>query len=373
MKMFAPEIQAKDIDFKFVPHPSLERYDIDWVLLDPTRLLQITVNLITNAIKFTQHCPKRSILVHISASPDQPELDKGFDYVPTRGALVDLTAGDDWGSGQLLYLHVDVEDTGCGLTVEEKELLFERFAQASPRTHAHYGGSGLGLFISRQLAELHGGQIGVSSTAGVGSTFGFFLQARRLASDSDRAALSRRGSIDLHTPSHADASKELVAAVSGIDIGKPEPDVPTADELEKLHVLIVEDNLVNQRVLSKQLTKAGCIVSTADNGLLALDHLATTTSHASPTTDKPIPLSIILMDLEMPEMDGLTCCKRIREMEKSGELTKHVPIIAVTANVRGEQIATAKASGMDDVVSKPFRIADLLDKVKKVLARLDSR
>jgi CheY-like chemotaxis protein len=177
----------------------------------------------------------------------------------------------------------------------------------------------------------------------------------------------------LHTPSHADASKELVAAVSGIDIGKPEPDVPTADELEKLHVLIVEDNLVNQRVLSKQLTKAGCIVSTADNGLLALDHLATTTSHASPTTDKPIPLSIILMDLEMPEMDGLTCCKRIREMEKSGELTKHVPIIAVTANVRGEQIATAKASGMDDVVSKPFRIADLLDKVKKVLARLDSR
>jgi CheY-like chemotaxis protein len=79
------------------------------------------------------------------------------------------------------------------------------------------------------------------------------------------------------------------------------------------------------------------------------------------------------MDLEMPEMDGLTCCKRIREMEKSGELTKHVPIIAVTANVRGEQIATAKASGMDDVVSKPFRIADLLDKVKKVLARLDSR
>ncbi|KAH7092217.1 hypothetical protein FB567DRAFT_435149 [Paraphoma chrysanthemicola] len=371
MKMFNPEIQAKDIDFKFIPHSSLEHHDIDWVLLDPTRLLQITVNLITNAIKFTQHSPKRSIMVHISVSPEQPQLDNGFDYVPTRGTLVDLTAGEDWGSGQLLYLHVDVEDTGCGLTREEKELLFERFAQASPRTHAHYGGSGLGLFISRQLAELHGGQIGVSSEANVGSTFSFFLQCKRMASGSSQAGLSRRQSIDSHTPSHADASKELVAAVSNIDIGKPAPKIPTATELEKLHVLIVEDNLVNQRVLSKQLTKAGCIVSTADNGLFALDHIATTTLHTIPTIPNPIPLSIILMDLEMPEMDGLTCCKRIRDMERTGELKKHVPVIAVTANVRGEQIATAKESGMDDVVSKPFRVADLLDKVKKVLERLE--
>ncbi|KAF2028661.1 putative histidine kinase HHK16p [Setomelanomma holmii] len=371
MKMFNPEIQAKGIDFKFVLHPSMELHDIDWVLLDPTRLLQITVNLITNAIKFTQHCPKRTILVHISASPDQPELDKGFDYVPTRGALVNLTASDDWGSGKLLYLHVDVEDTGCGLTAEEKALLFERFAQASPRTHAHYGGSGLGLFISRQLAELHGGQIGVSSEAGVGSTFGFFLQCKRMSSDSSRAAISRRQSSDSTTPSHGDANNELVAAVSGIDIGKPSPAVPS--EPEKLHVLIVEDNLVNQRVLSRQLTKAGYIISTADNGLLALDHLATTTLHASPTIAQPVPLSIILMDLEMPEMDGLTCCKRIREMERSGELKKHVPIIAVTANVRGEQIAAAKESGMDDVLSKPFKVTDLLDVVRRVLERLEGR
>lgn len=368
MSMFYPECQAKQINFGFEPHESLARLEIDWVLLDPQRLLQITVNLITNAIKFTQHCPKREIVVHISASSDGPELDKGFDYVPTRGASVDLTAGEEWGTGELLYLHVDLEDTGVGLTPDEKDSLFERFAQASPRTHAQYGGSGLGLFISRQLAELHGGQVGVSSEYGVGSTFGFFLQCKRMTSSPNRPTLSRRPSTKTDTPNHGDASRELVASLSGTDPPKAELEPSSSSDLEKLHILIVEDNLVNQRVLSKQLVKAGCAISTADNGLLALDHLATTAFHKS--KPKGIPLSIILMDLEMPEMDGLTCCKRIREMEASGELTKHVPIIAVTANVRGEQIATARESGMDDIVSKPFRVSELLVKIQGVLERM---
>ncbi|KAJ4376119.1 hypothetical protein N0V83_001400 [Neocucurbitaria cava] len=366
MTMFKPEVQAKEIDFIFVPHNSLQRLDIDWVLLDPSRLLQITINLITNAIKFTANSPKRSISVHVSASLDQPDLPaKGFQFVPTRGTPVKITTGEGWGTGQLLYLRVEVEDTGCGLTVEEKALLFERFAQASPRTHAHYGGSGLGLFISRQLAELHGGQIGVSSEAGVGSTFGFFLQCKRMISN-DRPPLSRAPSSQPHVLDHAASSVKLAAAISDIEDTKPKP-VSAPVDLEKLHILIVEDNLVNQKVLSKQLTKAGCIISTADNGLQALDHLTTTSYH----TPSGIPLSVILMDLEMPEMDGLTCCKRIREMERDGELTAHVPIIAVTANVRGEQIATAKESGMDDVVSKPFRVPELLMKIRALLKRFE--
>jgi CheY-like chemotaxis protein len=369
MSMFYPECQAKQIAFKFVPHESLGRLDIDWVLLDPQRLLQITVNLITNAIKFTQHYPKREISVHISASANGPELDRGFEYVPTRGAVSNLTAGGDWGSGQLLHLHVDVEDTGCGLTKDEKELLFERFAQASPRTHATYGGSGLGLFISRQLAELHGGQIGVCSEAGVGSTFGFFLQCKRIAAN--RPTLSCQALSEPRLATHAEAPRDLVASVSKLEIVKAAAEAPPPSDSEKLHVLIVEDNLVNQKVLSKQLTKVGCIISTADNGLFALDHLAKTTFHASNTNG--VPLTIVLMDLEMPEMDGLTCCRRIREMEASGELTRHVPIIAVTANVRDEQIATAKESGMDDMLGKPFRVPDLLVKIRRVLERLGER
>lgn len=135
----------------------------------------------------------------------------------------------------------------------------------------------------------------------------------------------------------------------------------------KLSILIVEDNLVNQRVLSRQLQKAGCAVLTADNGLLALEVLSTT-KFQTPDGQE---LSIILMDLEMPEMDGLTAVRRIRDMESQGVLTSHVPVIAVTANVRDEQTKTALESGMDDVVGKPFRVPDLLEKIRSVLARLE--
>lgn len=359
MGMFRPEVQAKNISFEFVPHESLEGPDVDWVLLDPSRLLQITVNLITNAIKFTQHSSQRSILVHVRIST-APPLSTDFQFVPTRAPSVNIATGEDWGSGELLYLQIAVEDTGCGLTEEEKELLFERFAQASPRTHAHYGGSGLGLFISRQLAELHGGQIGVSSQAGEGSTFGFFLQCKRTVS-SIRPPLPHEPSS--RTQDTQQASRNLIAAVSDMDMPQTLPN-PTISS--QLHILIVEDNIVNQKVLSKQLTKAGCSIAVADNGVSALAHLSKT--HFSDPAG--LPLTLILMDLEMPEMDGLTCCRRIREMEQRGTLTAQVPIIAVTANVRDEQIAVAKEAGMDDVMSKPFRVPELLQKIQQLLQRL---
>lgn len=383
MNMFKPEVQAKSIDFTFHPDLSLINLSIDWVLLDPSRLLQITVNLITNAIKFTQAEPQRAISVHVSASSAEPDAyTKGFQFVPTRGMpLLDVTTGEDWGSGELLYLRVEVRDTGCGLTPEEKDLLFERFAQASPRTHAHYGGSGLGLFISRQLAELHGGQIGVSSEAGVGSTFGFFIQCKRTVSSS-RPVMHR--TITSQSTDHAEKNRDLAASVAGMDINHPTPReivaelpgsitpraiaISTAAPAEPgpLHILVVEDNIVNQKVLAKQLRKAGCVVSTADNGLFALIELKKTAYYMP----GGIPLSIILMDWEMPEMNGLECAREIRRMQAAGEIQGHVPIIAVTANVRGEQIATARESGMDDVVSKPFRVPELLVKVKDLLETL---
>lgn len=377
MHMFKPEVQAKNIDFTFHPSRSVDELNIDWVLLDPSRLLQITVNLITNAIKFTQNKPKRSISVHVSAS--SAELNtygEDFQYVPTRGVpLIGVTTGEDWGTGELLYLYVEVRDTGCGLTPEEKKSLFERFAQASPRTHAHYGGSGLGLFISRQLAELHGGKIGVSSQAGVGSTFGFFIQCKRTVSSS-RPIMSR--TVTSQSTDHAERNRDLAASVSGMEIKPPTPrqilsEAPksatpkvTPAEQRLIHVLVVEDNIVNQKVLVRQLRKAGCVVSTADNGLFALTELKKTVY----CTPNGIPLSIILMDWEMPEMNGLECAREIRRMQADGEIVGHVPIIAVTANVRSEQIATVRESGMDDVVSKPFRVPELLVKVKDLLESL---
>lgn len=316
MNMFKPEVQAKDIAFTFQPDRSVEDLNVDWVLLDPSRLLQITVNLITNAIKFTQNEAQRAISVHVSVTASDPDIrGQGFQFVPTRGIpLLDVTTSEDWGPGELLYLRVEVRDTGCGLTPEEKDLLFERFAQASPRTHAHYGGSGLGLFISRQLAELHGGQIGVSSAAGMGSTFGFFIQCKRTVSSSrpimPRTTTSQ--SID-----HAERNLDLVASVSGMDIKPPKPEEivaetsgtvtprantpatalskPASPETRPLHILVVEDNIVNQKVLAKQLRKAGCIVSTADNGLFALTEIKKTV-YCKPDG---LPLSIVLMDWEV--------------------------------------------------------------------------
>lgn len=316
MTMFKPEVQAKNIELSFHPDQSVDDLKIDWALLDPSRLLQITVNLITNAIKFTQAEPQRVISVHVSASSTEPDTyTEHFKFVPTRGVpLLDVTAGEDWGPGDLFYLRVEVRDTGCGLTPDERDLLFERFAQASPRTHAHYGGSGLGLFISRQLAELHGGQIGVSSEAGVGSTFGFFIQCKRTVSSS-RPILHR--SITSQSTDPAEKNLDLAASVAGMDISPPTPReilaetmgaakpkataptvMPSASSLVEpspLHILVVEDNIVNQKVLAKQLRKAGCIVSTADNGLFALAEIKKTT-YCIPNG---IPLSIVLMDWEV--------------------------------------------------------------------------
>jgi CheY-like chemotaxis protein len=380
MSMFRPEVSAKKIQFNFCPQPSLDKLGIDWVNIDPSRLLQITVNLITNAIKFTATSTKRVISVHLGASTDSHDLHSdGFEYVSTRSSLTNITEAAEWGTGELVYIRVQVEDTGCGLTPEEKQLLFERFAQASPRTHAHYGGSGLGLFISRQLAELHGGQIGVSSEAGVGSTFGFFIQARRLVTHK-RPPMSRHTSRGSNAIAEAGADTAYSRLSTGLSLPqsnnthlaspptKPKPKRLDTSHYSHLHILIVEDNLVNQKVLSKQLQKAGITVTVADNGLIALKHLETT------EFQKPggVPLSIILMDLEMPEMDGLTCVGRIRQMEAKGVIGRHVPVIAVTANVRGEQIAMARDSGMDDVVSKPFRVPELLAKIEALLQKTEA-
>lgn len=369
LKMFEPEFQGKDIAIHYEKNPSYDALGVDWVTLDPSRVLQILINLMTNAIKFTAPASKRAITVAVGASlepPDDSQL-PGFDYAPTRADATQVTATGEWGSGELLYIHYKVHDTGCGLSSAEKQMLFQRFKQASPRTHAQYGGSGLGLFISKHLTELHGGQIGVASESGKGSLFALYVQARRARPPSrgvvDQSPLER----------HLPRDSTLAQLVS---LQRQEPPVSLTaspasplgeqlSDLNEIHVLVVEDNLINQKVLVGQLKKVGFPVSVANDGIEALKFLDKT-HFCTPDGHN---LSIILMDLEMPNMDGLTCVKRIREMERDGKVSAHIPVIAVTANVRDEQVATAKKSGMDDVVSKPFRIPDLLKKIEVLLRK----
>jgi PAS domain S-box-containing protein len=388
VKMFDPELQAKNIQIVHRTSPSYGELAVDWVNIDPSRVLQILINLMTNAIKFTAPSEKRIITVGVSASKTPPNTIEvpGFQYVPSHaGVLNPANSVEDWGKGEILYVRFQVEDTGCGLTPEEKQILFQRFKQASPRTHAQYGGSGLGLFISKRIAELHGGQIGVASEAGVGSSFGFFVQARRVSPPppppttttgghgASSSSSSHQDSLQIErhfgggetvtlnrgvTPQRQDFASSMGPA-AGLVATKASP----RTDPKNVSILVVEDNLINQKVLVSQLRKVGCTVHVANDGVEALAFLETT-RFLKPGGHW---LNVILMDLEMPNMDGLTCVREIRKMEDEGRISGHVPVIAVTANVRDEQVATARRAGMDDVVSKPFRIPELLDKIGGLL------
>lgn len=372
LKMHEGELQAADIQMKFVVDQTFRDLELDWVRFDPSRVLQVLINLTTNAIKFTTTESKRTITVTIAAAKQRPSelAEAPVKYFPTRSKKKDAMEDRDWGEGEKVYIHFSVADTGRGLSPEEKKLLFMRFSQASPRTHVQYGGSGLGLFISRELTELQGGEIGVESEAGKGSIFAFYVAARRSSPPPEDAGTGIASTKQRPASDSSGKKQPLAMASRDAKHGKPTSaqniHAPVAPKDLKKKVLIVEDNLVNQKVLQKQLKNLGTDVYVANHGGEALEKLRQSTYCTEGGT---LELGVVLMDQEMPVMDGLTCTKRIREWEVQGKVRCHVPIIAVTANARSEQIQTALDAGMDDVVSKPFRIPDLVPKIEELMGR----
>ncbi|KAG9562741.1 histidine kinase, partial [Aureobasidium melanogenum] len=368
LKMFEAEMKNSDIKTEVEELPS--DCFVNDVLCDPSRLLQIIINLITNALKFTRNSDIRRITLAyglFSAPPSAQDCGvefikprkKDFDETETVSAMLSAHNADD--DADNVYLMFSVTDTGCGLTSEESQLLFQRFAQA-PKTYKQYGGSGLGLFISRELVELQKGQIGLHSEPSVGSRFAFYIQAKHAARRSRAGSVaSVESTISVkNVPHSVGGSFDMVKVLEKIDM------VPQGRTLVKdMHVLLVEDNLINSKVMAKQLRKLGCEVDVAENGLEALNHLSKTTYLSS--TKEATPLSLILLDVEMPIMDGLTCIRRIRALEQSGEISGHVPVIAITANARNEQIAAAIEAGMDSVVTKPFTIKDLVPQMEALV------
>ena len=351
LKMFDGEVHTADIKLNFHVDRSIQKLGVEWVRLDPSRLLQVLINLTTNAIKFTTTQEKRVINVTLAASLERPNKEGDIvSYFPTRSKRKDLTKSPEWGTGNKVFLHFAVQDTGRGLTDDEKKLLFIRFSQTSPRTHVQYGGSGLGLFISRELVELQGGEIGVASKAGEGSTFAFYIKARRSIAPKDEmeqfpGAGVRKSSTGKYAslPTLAKSSAQNVESTQTSTTSSSSPQRLASKDT--LKILIVEDNLVNQKVLSRQLKNLGCVVHIANHGGECLDRLRESTFWKGKGRDR-IEISVVLMDQEMPVMDGLTCTKEIRRLEASGDVTSHVPIIAVTANARSEQIDTALDVGM---------------------------
>ena len=400
LNMLASEARSARITMKLNINDSYKDLGIDWVLLDPSRLTQVLINLVTNAIKFTAPRPKRRVTVTIAASIEGPSKESDdIRYVSSKiKNPQDVISGSAWGTGEPVFIHIAVQDTGRGLKPEEKELLFQRFSQASPRTHVQYGGSGLGLFISRTLAEMQGGGIGVASESGVGSTFAFYVLARRTAKpEIPSSTVSSPRSTVLPPTNRLLQENWSISTPPPIDLLTPPAlDMQKTQPTQLIHVLIVEDNIINQTVLKKQLIAQKWVVHVANHGGEALDFLRRSRFWKGCESSGE-ELSVVLMDQEMPIMDGLTCVKLIRSMEQSGELVAHVPIIAVTANARTEQVKVLEEAGMvsihspaavamcasylragfvslttylqDSVLLKPFVTADILARVKTVLGK----
>ena len=257
-----------------------------WVLGDPIRLRQILSNFISNAIKFTE-----SGCVTVSAT-----------CLP---------------GGRLRF---GVKDTGIGLDPAGQERLFNPFTQADDSITRRYGGTGLGLAICRGLVELMGGQIGVVSRLGAGSEF--FLEAAFPMASEEAARPSVRA-----------AGAESLAT-----LGRP------------VHVLLAEDNLINQKLAGTLLTKLGCTFVLVVNGQEAIEAAADGG------------FDLVLMDCMMPDMDGYEATRRIRQREAEAALP-HLPILALTANATREDVDRCLASGMDDFLSKPYTSRLLVEKI----------
>ncbi|KAJ4401877.1 hypothetical protein N0V85_005426 [Neurospora sp. IMI 360204] len=416
LKMFEAELNSNDIKGHFQIEQSYRNLEIDWVKLDPSRLKQVLINLMTNAIKFTQGRPTRAITINLGASKDVSSA--GLSYFPPRHPdQEDLTDDAEWATGEKINLHLAVSDTGPGLDENEKKILFQRFSQTSPRTHVQYGGSGLGLFICRILTELQGGQIGVYSEKGEGSTFAFYVKSRKAENpqpvptvvDNSMSIQPLQMRVSPLTQAQISHRSSGSAAFSLLGHGRSHPppirtqSAPALTDVthtRSLDVLIVEDNLVNQRVLQRQLQLSGNNTFVANHGGEALvelrksrfwnEEIAATDDAASalPKSNKKAAsdggtdgapdgeennknISVILMDLEMPVMDGMSCTREIRRLENAGIITRHIPIIAVTAYARPEQVESARAAGVDDVISKPFRLPELIPKIEELVLKYD--
>ena len=272
---------------------------IEHVHGDEGKLRQVLLNLIGNAIKFSRD-----------------EIDS---QITVSCEMIDH-------EGDIALFTFTVTDNGIGIPFEKQEKLFSAFTQADSTTTRKYGGTGLGLAISKGLVKMLGGNIGVVSNYGEGSSFWFTACFRVM---------------------NAEEIKAKEDSVVNEVIGRE-----TVDG-SNLRVLVVEDNEVNQMVVVEMLNQLKCEVEVAHHGLEAVEKI------------KDFPCDVVLMDCLMPEMDGYEATRRIKQMVAKGEMQwcdkdTHLPIIALTANVRGSDREKCIEAGMDNFLGKPFLFEELV-------------
>ncbi len=269
------------------------------LMIDDTRLGQVLLNLLGNAIKFTPHDGKVTLT---------------FEKQGT----------EKFGADKFVLLKGVVKDTGIGIPRSSHLLIFDPFAQAERSTTRTFGGTGLGLTISKHLIEMMRGAIWVESEAGQGAEFHFTLQLRE-ASESD-SPLSR-----------------------GQTLRGSEEEQSDLSAFRGWHVLLAEDNPINQKLAICLLERAGCVVTLATTGKAAFELFERSRFHT--------PFDAIIMDCQMPELNGYEATQLIRATEAT--TGSHVPIIALTANAMDGDRERCLMAGMDHYLTKPIRVQEL--------------
>ncbi len=280
------------------------------VVVDALRLKQVLINLCGNAVKFT---PQGEVSLSVDA--------------------VDQTATQ-------VLLKFAVQDNGIGIAPENQAKIFTGFTQAEASTTRRFGGTGLGLAISQRLIELMGGKLELQSALGRGSRFYFTLTLPV-------------------APDEVVVTSSIVSQVAGDSSGGSQNDtrmlVPDQSRLSGMRILVAEDNFVNQQIANELLESEGAVVTMANHGQEALDLIAAAVE----------PFDVVLMDMQMPVMDGLTATREIRKTMNAATL----PIVAMTANAMETDREACLAAGMNDHVGKPFNLAHLVQVLRQVTGR----
>ena len=298
--LMRPQARAKGLQFETVLDPALHQR----VEVDGKRLKQVIFNLVGNAIKFTDRGQVRLLI----------------DALPPAAP------------GGMALTRLRIIDTGIGMDAATLGRLFQRFSQGDDSISRRFGGTGLGLEISRELVRMMGGDIRVDSQPGQGSTFSVLLPLLRLESPVAEAAAP-------------------VVVGARIDAAAPAPGADTGTGA--LEVLVADDHPVNRKYMQVLMERLGHRVSLALDGQEALEQVR---------QREASPFDLVLMDVHMPNMDGLASTRAIRQLPQPAGATR---IIALTADAFAESRDRARSAGMDDFLAKPVQVHDIEEMLRR--------